>query len=313
VLTRVTRLFPLWAVLLSALAFAVPHWFVPLKGAIVPLLVVIMFAMGLTLTLEDFRRVGRAPGRIGYGVLLQYAVMPLAAFGVARLLALPPELFVGMVLVGSSPGGTASNVMTYLAWGDVALSVTLTLSSTLLAVLALPALTWLYAGHVMPVPVAEMLISVLQIVALPVLAGALVNTFAGRRLKTLQPWFPLLSVAAIVVIIAIIAALNASRLHEAGLRVLFAVVLHNGIGLAAGFWLARARGYDAAVCRTLAIEVGMQNSGLAVALATQYFSAAAALPGALFSLWHNLSGSALAAWWSGRHARDAQHRLPEDR
>ena len=302
-LNVVTRLFPLWAVLLSALALAMPEWFMQLKGAIIPLLMVIMLGMGMTLTLEDFRRVGRTPERIGYGVLLQYAVMPLAGFGVARLLALPPEMFVGMVLVGSSPGGTASNVITYLARGDVALSVTLTLSSTLLAVLAMPALTWLYAGHLVPVPVVEMLVSVLQIVALPVTAGALVNTLAGRRLKPLQPLFPLLSVAAIVVIIAIIAALNASRLREAGPMVLLAVVLHNGIGLAAGFWLARARGYDAAVCRTMAIEVGMQNSGLAVALATQYFSAAAALPGALFSLWHNLSGSALAAWWSGRQAR----------
>jgi BASS family bile acid:Na+ symporter len=215
VLNLITRLFPLWAVLLSALALAVPEWFVPFKGAIIPLLVVIMFGMGMTLTPEDVRRVGRSPGRIGYGVLLQYAVMPLAGFGVARLLALPPELFVGMVLVGSSPGGTASNVMTYLARGDVALSVTLTLSSTLLAVLAMPALTWLYAGHVVPVPVAEMLISVLQIVALPVLGGTLVNTFAGRRLKALQPLFPLLSVVAIVVIIAIIPAISRYRHRSA--------------------------------------------------------------------------------------------------
>ena len=297
---RLTLLFPLWALLGSALAYARPGLFTPWQGAIVPLLVVIMFGMGMTLTAEDFRRVAARPGLIGLGVGLQYAVMPLAAFVISRVLGLSPALTVGMVLVGSSAGGTASNVITYLAKGDVALSVTLTMTSTLLAVFATPALTWFYAGQVVPVPAAGILLSVLKIVVAPVLVGVTLNSLFRQRIARVQPAFPLLSMVAIVVIIAIIVALNRPRLAVMGLPVAIAVITHNLIGLAAGFWVPRRLGYDTRTCRTLAIEVGMQNSGLSVALAVQHFSALAALPGALFSIWHNLSGSALAGFWSHR-------------
>lgn len=297
---RVTRLFPLWALLGALLAFLFPGWFAPLRPAIVPLLGLVMFGMGITLTGYHFVTVLKRPFPVILGVGLQFLVMPLAAWGLAMLLGLPPQLAAGLILVGSCPGGTASNVICYLARGDVALSITLTAVSTLLAVVATPLLTLWYAGQTVPVPVADMLYSIFKIIFLPVALGVLVNHFYHEPLAALRSVFPLLSVLAIVVIIAIIVALNRPQLAQIASVVSLAIVAHNLIGLLGGYWIARAFGRDERECRTLAIEVGMQNSGLAVALAVKYFSAAAALPGALFSVWHNLSGSFLAGYWQRR-------------
>ncbi len=294
---RLTLLFPLLALAFSVVAFLAPDFFIPFKPAIVPLLGIIMFAMGMTLTTHDFRRVLVRPRIIAVGTALQYTVMPLAAFSVARVLGLSPELSAGMILVGSSAGGTASNVICYLARGDVALSITLTMVSTALAVVATPVLTWLYIGQVVPVPVGQMFLSVLKIVLVPVVLGAIVNTAIGPRLRGIKPILPWVSMAAIVFIIAIIVALNQPRLADMGTVVIAAVAIHNLVGLAAGYWMAGWLGYDNTIRRTLAIEVGMQNSGLSVALAVKYFSPAAALPGAAFSIWHNLTGSGLASLW----------------
>ena len=300
----ITTLFPLWAVLFSALAYWQPELFVAARPAIVPLLGIVMFGMGMTLTWQDFAQVLRKPDRIGLGVALQYLVMPLAAWGIGLALGLSPALLAGLVLVGASPGGTASNVVCYLARGDVALSITLTTASTLLAVVMTPLLTWLYVGERVPVPVMDMLVSIVKIVLLPVAAGIVVNTLFGRRLAPIKHLFPLLSVAAIVVIIAIIVALNRDNLVATGAVVALAVALHNATGLTVGYVVGRLLTGDERTARTLAIEVGMQNSGLAVALAVKYFSVAAGLPGALFSVWHNLSGSLLAALWSRRPVAD---------
>ncbi len=299
---RVTLLFPLWALLTSAAAFIYPDGFIPLKPAILPLLSVVMFGMGVTLTLAQFGEVLRQPRLVGLGVILQFGVMPLAAWIIGQALGLAPALLVGLVLVGTCPGGTASNVICYLARGDLALSITLTAISPLLAVLLTLTLTWVYAGERVPVPALEMLLSIAKVVLVPVALGVLLNHWMGPKIRAVQGVFPLISVAAIVLIIAIIVALNQGNLGTVGPAVAAAVVLHNGAGLAAGYWITRMLGYDEVRARTLAIEVGMQNSGLAVALAVKYFSPAAALPGALFSIWHNLSGSALAAWWSRRPA-----------
>lgn len=301
---RITFLFPLWATLFSALAYIYPQAFVELKPAIVYLLGVVMFGMGVMLTGEDFYRVLTRPRVIFTGVLLQYLLMPVLAWLLSLGLDLSPALMVGMVLVGASPGGTASNVICYLARGDVALSITLTSCSTLLAVVATPLLSWLYLGQSVEVPVIKMLVDVLRIVIAPVIAGLLVNTLLGKRIRAVKPVFPLISVLAIVIIIAIIVALNQSRLHALAATLFLAVTLHNVIGLAGGYWLSRCLGYEQRICRTLAIEVGMQNSGLAVALAIKFFSPMAALPGALFSIWHNLSGAVLSTWWSRRKAED---------
>lgn len=291
-------LFPLWAILLSALAYRQPAMFISMKPAIIPLLAIIMFSMGLSLTLADFRRVLAMPGLIVSGLLMQYSIMPLAALLISRLLALDPALSIGLILLGSCPGGTASNVITWLARGNVALSISLTSLSTLLAVFLTPLLTLLLADTSIEVPAGKMLLSILNMVILPVTAGLLLNHFFPTRIRRIAPYLPLLAVIAIVLIIAIITALNVSALASLGLAVLLAVLLHNLIGLLAGYSVARLLAYPGRECRTLAIEVGMQNSGLAVALALKHFSAAAALPGALFSIWHNLSGSALAFFWS---------------
>ena len=293
-----TALFPLWAMLGVLVAWMLPQWLVPLKVAIVPLLGLVMFAMGMTLTAGDFLTVLQRPFPVVLGVVLQFLLMPLAAWVLAKLAGLPPQLAVGLILVGCSPGGTASNVICYLAKGDVALSITLTTVSTLLAIIATPLLTLLYAGATVPVPAVDMLITILKVILMPVLLGVLVNHFFHRSLLVVRDLFPVVSVAAIVVIIAIIVALNQGQLQNLVPGVAIVVVLHNLVGLAGGYWLPRVLGRELRECRTLAIEVGMQNSGLAVALAVKYFSVSAALPGALFSIWHNLTGSLLAGYWS---------------
>jgi len=300
----ITRLFPLWAVLASLLAFLQPGWVAGLKPAIVPLLGLVMFGMGITLTGRNFLTVLQRPLPVLLGVTLQFLLMPLAAWLLAMLFALPPLVGVGLILVGTCPGGTASNVICYLARGDVALSITLTAVSTLLAVVMTPLLTLVYAGQTVPVPVWEMLGSILRIIFLPVMLGVLLNHYLHARLAPVRDLFPAVSVAAIVLIIAIIVALNQAHLAHLATGTALAVVAHNSIGLLGGYWVPRWLGRDERECRTLSIEVGMQNSGLAVALAVKYFSVAAALPGALFSIWHNLSGSALAGHWSRKLPRD---------
>ncbi|MDX5364656.1 MAG: bile acid:sodium symporter family protein [Pseudazoarcus pumilus] len=299
-----TQGFPLWALLVSVLAYWRPELLNGLADWIVPLLMLIMFGMGMTLTPEDFRRVLRRPAAIAIGAGLQFLIMPLAAYLVGKALALPEALLIGLVIVGCCPGGTASNVIAYLARADVALSISLTFVTTFLGVLLTPMLIWLYLGESVPVPVASMLRSLIEIVFLPVAVGVALNTLLGKRLASVKEVFPLLSVAAIVLVIGIIVALNHARIADSGALAALAVVLHNGLGLALGYACARLMRLSATTARTIAIEVGMQNSGLGVALALQYFSALSALPGALFSIWHNLSGSLLAWWWR-RHTPSA--------
>ncbi|SFG55413.1 bile acid:sodium symporter family protein [Neptunomonas qingdaonensis] len=296
----VIQLFPVWALLLSALAFFQPDVFVGLKTQIVSLLMVIMLAMGLTLSPADFKQVLKSRKAVGVGVLLQFLVMPIAAFGVAMAFGFDTELTVGMLLVGSVAGGTSSNVMCYLAKGDTALSISMTAISTLLGVLMTPLLVSLMIGKSVDVPVASMLISLFKIVLLPVAAGVLINTFFSKFIRKAEPIFPYISMFAIVLIIAIVVALSSSKLVEVGLVVAAAVILHNSIGLILGYWVTYLLGFDAKVCRTIAFEVGLQNSGLAAALAVKFFTPMSALPGTIFSVWHNISGSLLASYWSRR-------------
>ncbi|MEO9653822.1 bile acid:sodium symporter family protein [Marinomonas sp.] len=294
----VIQLFPLWALLLSVAAFFQPDLFVGLKSYIVPLLTIIMLAMGLTLSPKDFKKVLHNRKAVVVGVLLQFMVMPIAAFAVALSFGFNTELTVGMLLVGSVAGGTSSNVMCYLAKGDTALSISMTAISTLLGVVLTPFLVSLMIGQSVDVPVASMLISLFKIVLLPVAAGVLINTFFGNVIRKAEPVLPYVSMFAIVLIIAIVVALSSSKLVEVGLIVVAAVVIHNAIGLLLGYWVTYLLGFDARVCRTIAFEVGLQNSGLAAALAIKFFTPMAALPGSIFSVWHNISGSLLASYWS---------------
>ena len=300
--------FPLFAIGLSIFAARYPETFIDYKPAIIPMLGVVMFAMGLTLSMDDFRRVMRSPKVIGLGLILQFGLMPLIAFVIAIALNLSTALMAGLILVGACPGGTASNVICYLARGDVALSITLTAISTLLAVFLTPVLTWLYIGQEVPVPIIKMMLTVLKIIILPVAMGIVVNRYFGQYLTQVKRLLPLIAVIVIVFIISIIVALNAHQMTQLVFPVIMAVMLHNGLGLVAGYTIAKWSGQDEKTCRTLAIEVGMQNSGLGVALAAKYFTPLAALPGAFFSIWHNVSGSLLAGYW----ARKSLQASPEN-
>jgi len=299
-LNWITTGFPIFAIVFSIFATRYPEFLIDYKPAIIPLLGVVMFAMGMTLTMEDFKRVLKSPKVIGLGLLLQYGLMPLLAFIIAIILGLPTALMAGLILVGTCPGGTASNVICYLGQGDVALSITLTAISTLLAVFLTPVLTWLYIGQEVPVPIVNMMLTVLNIIILPVTLGIIVNRYFGQYLTQVKQLLPVISITAIVFIIAIIVALNVHQMSQLVFPVIIAVMLHNGLGLASGYAIAKWLGYNEKICRTLAIEVGMQNSGLGVALATKYFTVLTALPGAFFSIWHNITGSLLAAYWTRR-------------
>lgn len=295
-----TLLFPPLVLGLATLAAAFPAPFAAAGPAIVPLLMLVMLGMGLTLSAADFAAVVRQPRLVLLGVMLHYTVMPAAAWLVIRVLRLDPETATGVVLVGATSAGTASNVVSYLARGNVALSVTMTACSTALAVVLLPAIAWLLIGARVEVPAGAMMLAVAQVAVVPVLMGMGLRHLWPGPVRGVEALLPLGSAVAIAAVIAVIVGLNATRLAAAALPVIAAVVLHNGLGLAAGYGLARLARADEASARTIAIEVGMQNSGLAVALALKLFSPAAALPGAIFSVWHNVSGSLLASYWSRR-------------
>jgi len=293
-----TLFFPLGAVAVSLLSIFYPDILLPYKGTIVPLLGVVMLGMGMTLRPENFLEIFKRPRLIAIGVSLQFLLMPAIAFLVSSMFGLPQALLVGMILLGSCPGGTASNVICYLARGDVALSISLTTASTLLAVLFTPVLTWIYVGQSVPVPVFDMILNIFKIILLPVSLGVLSNYYFGKYLHFVKHVFPLVSALAIILIIGIIVALNRAQLFLVALPVIAAIFWHNLLGLTSGYYLSKLLGLDERQRRTIAIEVGMQNSGLAVALAHAYFPAVAALPGALFSIWHNITGSILAGVWS---------------
>lgn len=287
--------FALWILLFALLAFYQPAWFLPLAKWIVPLLGLIMFGMGLTLKTEDFREVARHPLRVLIGVLAQFLIMPGLAWLLCQVLRLPPEVAVGVILVGCCPGGTASNVMTWFARGDLALSVAITAVTTLLAPLVTPALIWLLASAWLPVQFGALFMSILQVVLLPIALGLIAQRLLGVRVRHLVEVLPLVSVVSIVIIVAAVVAASQAKIAESGLLIMAVVVLHNGLGLALGYLAGKLFGMPLAQRKTLAIEVGMQNSGLGAALASAHFSPLAAVPSALFSVWHNLSGSLLAA------------------
>ena len=272
----------------------------PLVSGVNYALMVIMFGMGLTLTLPDFAVVARRPWPIILGVLLQFIVMPLSALFVTWAFHLDPALAVGVILVGCAPGGTASNVVAYLAKGDVALSVAMTSVSTLLSPLVTPILTKYLAGQYMPVDAPAMAKSIMMIVFIPVVLGLIVHRLMPRFVATVLPALPWMSVLGISYAVLGLVGASSERILSGGLLVLAVVIVHNALGLGLGYGFARLTGVGERAARTTAIEVGMQNSGLAAGLGAQYFTPEAAVPGAIFSVWHNVSGSALAAFFQRR-------------
>ncbi len=297
-------IFPLLVLLAGIVGFLIPGQLKPLSSVVPYLLGFVMFCMGLTLATPDFRRIARRPWAVAVGLCAHYVIMPLSGWTIAHLLGLPPELAAGVILVGCAPSGTASNVVAYLARGDVALSVSVTTVSTVLAPLLTPLLTLLLAGTLLQVQAGAMVVSILQTVLVPIVLGVVVRLLLRDRIQRVAPVFPWLSTVAIAVIVAAVVAGSASAIVSAGLVVLLAVVLHNGFGLLLGYLAAWAGRLDQRARRAMAVEVGMQNSGLAASLATSYFSPLAALPAAVFSVWHNLSGAIFATVMGRRAVTD---------
>ena len=305
-LISLTRLFPLWAILCAIVAYFSPNVFLSVSPYTSQLLMFVMFTMGVTLSIDDFKRVVTKPKAVIICTLLHYIVMPLTALILSKLFTMRPELLVGMVLVGSVASGTASNVMIYLAKGDVALSVTISSVSTLVGVVVTPILTLLLVGTTVEVPVWKMLVHIIQIVLIPIVLGLMVHHFLNSVVKKCERFLPLLSMLCILLIICIVVAGSHDRIAQVGITVIFAVIIHNGIGLLGGYWGGRLFGFDESTCRTMSLEVGMQNSALAATLGNTYFSALSALPAAVFSVWHNISGSLLAGYWQGKQVKNKQ-------
>lgn len=262
-----------------------------------PMLGVIMFGMGLTLSANDLKIVLSRPKDILIGCLTQFTVMPLLAWGLCKAFQLDEALALGVVLVGCCPGGTASNVITYLAKGDLALSVGMTGVSTILAPLLTPLLTWALAGERIHVNVAGMMLSVLLVVILPIILGLIIKTLWPKVTEKATDYLPAFSSIAIAFTVAIVVSANASKLLAGGLIIVLVVMLHNLCGLGIGYLVGRLLRLPRPKSIALSIEVGMQNSGLATSLAVMHFAAfpLATIPGAVFSVWHNISG-AVVAW-----------------
>jgi BASS family bile acid:Na+ symporter len=287
----------------AMIALAFPNAFLLLRPTLINyLLGVVMFGMGLTLNLHDFRIVFSRPKDVIIGCLAQFTIMPLLAWALAWVFRLDEALALGVVLVGCCPGGTASNVITYLAKGDLALSVGMTGVSTLLAPLLTPLLTWALAGKSIHVDVASMILSILWVVILPIIVGLLVKWLWPKFTEEATDYLPAFSTIAIALIVAIVISANADKLLAGGLIIVLVVVLHNICGLGLGYLIGHLLGLASQKKRAISIEVGMQNSGLASSLAATPFAAypLATIPGAIFSVWHNLSGAAVAYLYSRR-------------
>ena len=301
--------FALWAALFAMAGFLAPSLFTSFIAPYIPwLLGIIMFGMGLTLAPSDFKILGQHPKAVLIGVVAQFVIMPTTAYLLSRTLNLPPEVAIGVVLVGACPGGTASNVMTFLARGNVALSVAVTSISTLLAPLLTPAVFFLFANQWIDVSATTMLVSILQMVLLPIVLGVVAHTLFRKQTAAAIDVLPLISVLAIVLIIGAVVAGSRAQIIETGLLIFGVVVLHNAIGYALGFLAAKLFGLPYDAQKTLAIEVGMQNSGLGAALAKAHFAMMplVAVPSAIFSVWHNISGSLLASYWATKAEKQTQ-------
>ena len=287
--------------IVAALSLFVPASFLWLDTwTINPMLGMIMFGMGLTLSPKDFRIVFQRPKDIIIGCLAQFIVMPSLAWLLTMAFHLPQELALGVILVGCCPGGTASNVITYLAKGDLALSVGMTATSTLLAPVMTPLLVWLLAGTMVNVDTAGMLLSIVYVIIAPIIAGLLCQRFLPKLTKNVVAYLPAFSSIVIALVVGVIVSHNAKQLLVGGLLVIIVVMLHNILGLSVGFLLGRLTRMPRKKCVALSIEVGMQNSGLASSLAVLHFAAypLAAIPGAIFSVWHNISGALVAKLYS---------------
>ena len=305
----IARWMGILVLVVAVVALAWPELFRSLKPSVInPLLGVVMFGMGLTLNLHDFKIVFSRPKDVLVGCLAQFTIMPLLAWTLARLFRLDEALALGVVLVGCCPGGTASNVITYLAKGDLALSVGMTGVSTLLAPILTPLLTWALAGQSINVDVASMFLSILWVVILPIVGGLVVKGCWPGLTARVTAYLPAFSSLAIALIVAIVISANAAKLLSGGLLIVAVVILHNVCGVGLGYMTGRLLRLSEPKKIAISIEVGMQNSGLASSLANMHFAAypMATIPGAVFSVWHNISGAAFAYFYRMKVSRKSE-------
>ena len=312
-LEKLSDFFGKWMALIviavAALALFAPQTCLWVKTSWINwLLGIVMFGMGLTLKMDDFKVVFSRPKDIIIGFIAQFTLMPLIAFLLAKAFNLPTEIAVGVILVGTCPGGTSSNVMTYLSKGDVPLSVGMTAVSTLFAPFMTPLLTLLYAGQRVDVNAVAMFLSIVKVVLLPITLGLVCNYFFEKVTREIVRILPLISTIAIIMIIASVVSANSARLKTVGIVVVVVVILHNLLGYAAGYGVGKLLRLNTTKCRALSIEVGMQNSGLATSLAATHFAQypLATIPGAVFSVWHNISGAVYANFLANRHPEKAK-------
>lgn len=294
------KTFAIWALLSAVLGFIFPEFFASFAKYIVPILGIIMFGMGTTLWTEDFVEIIKRPKLVLVGLLAQFTLMPLIAYVLTVVFKLDPMIAVGVILVGCCPGGTSSNVITFLAKGDVALSVSITSISTLLAPILTPILLKIFAGQLIEIELASMMISITKMVILPILLGLAFHKILGAKVQIANDILPMVSVLGIAIIIAAVIAVSRDTILTSGLLVFIVVALHNCIGYLLGYLLAKLSGFSEAQRRAIMVEVGMQNSGLGAALAATYFNPAASLPSAIFSVWHNFSGALVANFFVGK-------------
>ena len=302
----ITRFFPIWVVVFSFYAFYAPGTFKPLGFSVTYLLGFVMLTMGLTMSVDDFKLVFSRPKEVLWGVGLRYAIMPFVAFVVSKAMGLSPELSAGLILVGCCPSGVASNVMTFLAKGDTALSVTVSSVNTVIAPFITPFLFLFLAGTIVPVTASVLFFDILKIVLVPVLLGIGIRAAATEFADSVAKYLPALSSISIIIIIMIIVALSAAKLATVATIAFIAVALHNAFGLALGYGGAKKlAGMEEKKARAITFEIAMENSGLAAALAIAHLDPIAAVPGAIFSVWHNLTGSMLASYWASKSEKEA--------
>lgn len=296
----ISKYMAIFVIAIAAIALFEPWTFKWAAPKVTILLGVVMFGMGMTLRIRDFKLVFQRPRDVFIGALAQFTIMPALAWLLAKGFGLPPELAAGVILVGTCPGGTSSNVMTYLARGDVALSVSMTMTTTILAPIVTPLLTWWLAGEWVEISLSAMMLSIVQVVILPIVLGIIINAFFEATVQKVVTLLPLISVTAIVLIVGGVVSVSSQRIMETGLLIMLVVMCHNLLGYGIGFLLAKLLHMNMAKAKAISIEVGMQNSGLATSLAMLHFGATAAIPGAIFSVWHNISGSLAANYLASR-------------
>lgn len=295
----------LWVIVISVIAFYNPEPFKPVGKYISYMLGVIMLGMGLTMSLEDFRLVLTRPKDVFYGVFFRYLIMPLVGFGVAKMLDLSPALAAGMVLLGACPSGTGSNVMTYIAKGDTALSITVSSVNTILAPVLTTYIFAFLAGAMIPIDIGALLLDIVKIVLIPISIGVALHTAAPKMVDKLVKVVPAVSVIFIITIMSSVVALNAAKMATMALVLCVAVAIHNIAGLVLGYYAGKAVGMNEKKSRAVTFEIGMENSGLAVALALAHLDPMAALPGAVMTVWEYMTGSLLASYWGNKSKAEA--------